>query len=58
MVKSAGQRAFELYDRLPDSVKVHTDKAIRISAKATKRIRDKEQIQKQGKAWVKRHAHI
>jgi len=52
MGKSAGQRAYEVYENLPDSVRRHTDKAIRISAKATKRIRDKEQIQRKGKAWV------
>jgi len=52
MAKSRGQWVFEKYEQLPDSIRKHTDKAIRISAKATKRIRDKKQIETKGKAWV------
>ena len=52
MGKSLGRRCYDVYDKLPPRVKHHTDKAIRVGAKATKNLRDKKQIESRGKASV------
>jgi hypothetical protein len=50
MVKSAGRRVWEVYDeRTPDGVKRRVNRVVKITAKATKRLRDKKQIAAQGK---------
>lgn len=54
MGKSFGRRVFEVYDKLPDGVKQHTDKMIRTGAKATKSLRNREQIEKRGRAHAKK----
>lgn len=54
MGKSFGRKCFDVYDRLPDGVKRHTDKMIRTGAKATKSLRNREQIEKRGRAHAKK----
>jgi len=53
MGKSVGRRVYDVYSELPDGVKKHTDKAIRVCAKATKKLRDRKEIERQGKAFTK-----
>lgn len=50
MAKSNSRKAYDLYCNLPDSVRVHTDKVVRICAKSTKKLRDQKTIEKRGKA--------
>lgn len=50
MPKSFGRRCYDAYSQLPDGIRCHTDKAIRAGAKATKRLRDKKAIERQGES--------
>jgi hypothetical protein len=50
--KSAGRRAYEAYDQLPEGVRRQTDKVIRLGAKATKSFRNRKVIESRGRAWV------
>jgi hypothetical protein len=52
MGKSAGRRAYEAYDQLPEGVKRQANKVIRLGAKATKGFRNRKVIESRGRAWV------
>jgi hypothetical protein len=50
---AAGRKAFNFYCQLPDGVRCHTDKAIRVCAKATKGLRDEKAIKRRGEASMR-----
>ena len=49
----AGKRAYGLYSKLPDAVRCHTDGAIRLGAKATRRLRSQKERQMRGEELVR-----
>jgi predicted subunit of tRNA(5-methylaminomethyl-2-thiouridylate) methyltransferase len=53
MGRSAGRRVYDAYSQLPDGVRRQTDKLVKLSAKATRRLRDRKQIEERGRAWVR-----
>ena len=52
MGKSIGRRAFEVRERLPNSVKRPLDGAVKFTAKVTRGLRDQRAIERNGKATV------
>ena len=42
----------EVRSRMPENVKRTTDKVLSRGAKATKKLRDKEEIKRKGQAWT------
>ena len=53
MGKSAGRLYYEkIHERLPEGVKRQANKVIRVGAKATKRLRNRKEIEARGRAWV------
>lgn len=49
-------KLWEAEEKLPDSIRKHTDKVIRTGFEVAKRLHPlREDTQRRGKAWVERH---
>ena len=52
MGKSAGRRLYEIKERLPGAVQRPIDGAVRVAARVTRRVRDREEGKRRFDKWL------